>query len=95
MVTGDRLKARRHAREIVADMRWRGMTVPPLYAHMAGEFEDLVRSGGYATWVAANLNPALNGRSSGVGGMTRHVRPASAGRVARRRRLVPGPALGR
>ena len=50
MVTGDELKARRHAREIVADMRWHGMTVPPVYARMAGEFEELVRSGDDAAW---------------------------------------------
>ena len=54
MVTGDGLKARRRAREIVAELRWCGMTVPPLYAHMADEFEDRVRSGDYAAWVAAN-----------------------------------------
>jgi hypothetical protein len=62
MVTGDGLKARRHAREIVAELRWCGMTVPPLYARMANEFEDLVRSGDYAAWVAANQTPALRGR---------------------------------
>jgi hypothetical protein len=89
------IEARRHAREVAGELRWQGMTVPPLYVHMAGELEDLVGSGGYAAWVAANPNPARNGRSSGVGGMTRHGRPASAGRVARRRRLVPGPVLGR
>ena len=88
------IEARRHAREVAGEMRWQGMTVPPLYARMAGELEDLVRSGGYAAWVAANPNPALTGRPSGVGGMTRHARPAPAGRVARRR-LVLGPALGR
>jgi len=41
MVTGDQLKARRHAREIIGEMRWRGMTVPPLYGRMADEFQDL------------------------------------------------------
>ena len=51
MVTGDQLKARRQAREIVAEMRWHGMTVPALYARMAGEFEDLARSGEYAAWI--------------------------------------------
>jgi hypothetical protein len=56
-VTGDALKARRHAREIVAELRWCDMTVPPLYARMAGEFEDLVRSGDYAAWVAATRRP--------------------------------------
>ena len=64
MVTGDELKARRHAREIVADMRWCGMTVPPLHVRMANEFQDLVRSGDYAAWVAANHTPALLSRRS-------------------------------
>lgn len=35
-------------------MRWHGMTVPPLYGHMAHEFQELVHSGEYAAWVAAN-----------------------------------------
>lgn len=47
------IKARRHARELLDDMRWRGITVPPLYARMADEFHKLVRNGDYATWVAA------------------------------------------
>jgi hypothetical protein len=108
-VNGYQVEARRHAREVVGDLRWQGMTVPPLYARMAGEFEDLVRSGGYAAWVAANQQPALTGRPSRVGGVfvlaqpsrkgnarvTRQVRPVPAGRVARRRHLLPGPALGR
>ena len=62
MVTADELKARRHAREIVGELRWRGMSVPALYARMADEFQDLVRSGDYAAWVAANQTPALLGR---------------------------------
>jgi hypothetical protein len=33
-------------------MHWRGMLVPPLYARMAEEFQALIRSGDYATWVA-------------------------------------------
>jgi hypothetical protein len=53
-VNGDEVEARRHAREIVQDLRWHGMTVPPLYGHMAHEFQELVRSGEYAGWVAAN-----------------------------------------
>ena len=53
-MNGDEVKARRHAREIVQELRWHGMTVPPLYGHMAGEFQELVRSGEYAAWVAAN-----------------------------------------
>jgi hypothetical protein len=51
-VNGDRIRAERHARELVADMHWRGMPVPPLYTRMAAEFQDLVASGDYAAWVA-------------------------------------------
>jgi hypothetical protein len=53
-VNGGEVKARRHAREIAQDLRWQGITVPPLYGHMACEFQELVRSGEYAAWVAAN-----------------------------------------
>jgi hypothetical protein len=51
-VNGDRIRAERHARELVTDMHWRGMPVPPLYTRMAAEFQNLVRSGDYAAWVA-------------------------------------------
>jgi hypothetical protein len=51
-VNGDRVRALRYAREVVDDLRWRGMAVPPVYAGMAEEFRALVRSGGYAAWVA-------------------------------------------
>ena len=108
MVTGDGLKARRHAREIVAELRWCGMTVPPLYARMAGEFEDLVRSGDYAAWVAANQTAALMGRKLHVAGhpgpvradRSRAVRATpgarrTAARRTPRRGLLPGPAPGR
>jgi hypothetical protein len=53
-VNGDEVKALRHAREIVQELRWHGITAPPLYGHMAWEFQELVRSGDYAAWVAAN-----------------------------------------
>jgi hypothetical protein len=53
MVNGARVRALRYAREVVDDLRWRGMTVPPLYATMAEEFHALVRSGAYAAWVTA------------------------------------------
>jgi hypothetical protein len=53
-VNNDSIRVLRHAREIVDDMRWRGMTVPPCYASMAEEFQALVRSGAYATWVATS-----------------------------------------
>ena len=59
MATGDQLKARRHAREIVGEMRWRGMSVPALYVRMADEFQDLVRSGECAAWVTASQKPAV------------------------------------
>jgi hypothetical protein len=49
---GDRIRAERHARELVADMHWRGMLVPGLYARMAEEFQTLIQSGDYAAWVA-------------------------------------------
>jgi hypothetical protein len=52
-VNGDRIRALRYAREVVWDMRWLGMTVPPLYASMAEEFQVLMRSGAYAAWVAS------------------------------------------
>jgi hypothetical protein len=51
-VSSDRISALRHAREIVYDMRWRGIAVPPLYASMAEEFQALVDSGDYAAWCA-------------------------------------------
>jgi hypothetical protein len=109
MVTGDGLKARRYAREIVGEMRWRGMVVPRLYARMAGEFEDLVRSGDYAAWIAANQAPAPLGSKSHVAGLPGVVRPdrSGAGRgISRVRRTaalpaprrglpLPGPAPGR
>ena len=64
-MTADGIRARRHARELVADMHWRGITVPPLYARMAAEFQDLVRDGEYADWVAhpdGNAGPSRNAR---------------------------------
>ena len=109
MVTGDGLKARRYARELVGEMRWRGMIVPRLYARMAGEFEDLVRSGDYAAWVAANQAPAVLGRKSQVAGLpgvvrldrsgagrgTSRVRRTAAFPAPRRGLPLPGPVPGR
>jgi hypothetical protein len=60
-VNADVIRARRHAREIVADLHWRGLAVPPLYARMAAEFQDLVRSGAYAAWVADGGRPSRTG----------------------------------
>ncbi len=51
MVNGGRVRALRYAREVVDDLHWRGMAVPPVYAGMAEEFQALVRSGDYAVWV--------------------------------------------
>ena len=51
-MTADHVRALRYARDLVSDMRWQGVAVPPLYARMAGEFQDLVRTGDYAAWVA-------------------------------------------
>lgn len=107
-MNGYEIKARRHAREIVRDMRWRGMTVPPLYGRMADEFQELVTSGGYAAWVAANQRPTPSAGRSRVGGIpvlarpgrstdtpaTRGPRPASAGHAARPGHLLPGPVPG-
>jgi hypothetical protein len=53
-MNGARIRALRYAREVVSDMRWRGMAVPPLYASMAEEFQALVRSSAYAAWVASS-----------------------------------------
>jgi hypothetical protein len=63
MVNGDRIRALRHAREIVSDMRWRGMSAPPLYISMAEEFQRLVRSGAYAAWVASQSSSRPRMRS--------------------------------
>ena len=65
-VNSDHIRALRHARELVADMRWRGLTVPPLYDHMAGEFQDLIDSGDYAKWVATGTAAAPPDRAGSV-----------------------------
>ena len=65
-MNSDHIRALRHARELVADMRWRGLAVPPLYDHMAGEFQDLVDSGGYARWVATGTAAAPPDRAGSV-----------------------------
>jgi hypothetical protein len=43
------------------------MTVPPLYGHMAWEFQELMRGGEYAAWVAAyqRTTPFAGRRSEG------------------------------
>jgi hypothetical protein len=108
-VNGFEIKARRHARELVHDLRWQGIAVPALYAHMADEFQDLVGSGDYAAWVAATQKPTPFGGRPGLGGgfvltqpsrprgqrATRDAQPARPGRAARRRPILPGPIPGR
>jgi hypothetical protein len=64
MVNGDRVRALRYAREVADDLRWRGMAVPPVYAGMADEFRALVRSGGYAAWVAGRGQAAAAAQDS-------------------------------
>jgi hypothetical protein len=51
--TSDRIRSLRHARDIAYDLRWRGISLPPLYARMTDEFAHLVDTGEYAAWVAA------------------------------------------
>ena len=68
-MNGDRIRAERHAREIVADMHWSGMIVPSLYTRMAAEFQDLIASGDYAAWVASGPSTGHTSRP------TRLVRP--------------------
>jgi hypothetical protein len=53
MTTGDQLMAWRRAREIVYDLRWLGVAIPPLYSRMADEFSAMVKSGEYTRWVAS------------------------------------------
>ena len=56
-VSGERIRALRHAREVVDQFHWRGMAVPPVYARMADEFKALVASGAYAAWLAGSGTP--------------------------------------
>ena len=97
MGTADELKARRHAREIVGEMRWRGMSVPALYVRMADEFQDLVRSGDYAAWVTASQKPAVMDRSSHVADAPGPMLPdrptAHVTSRARRPGILPGGRL--
>ena len=96
-MTADELKARRHAREIVGELRWRGMSVPALYVRMADEFQDLVRSGDYDTWVTASQKPAVMAPRSHVAdapGPMRPDRPAAhMTPQARRPGILPGGRL--
>ena len=91
-MNGYEVKARRRARRIVQDMRWHGMTVPSVYADMAGEFQELVRRGEYADWVARprpsrSRTPRVTGAPRPVWRMSlagRAVRPLTAGLIRER-----------
>lgn len=85
-MNGYEIRARRRAREIVDDLRWRGMAVPTLYDRMAHEFQDLVRSGDYATW----LTTAQRGAGLQAGGGAGHapLRRPRATRAARGAQLA-------
>jgi hypothetical protein len=61
-----RIRALRYAREVVFDMRWHGMSVPPVYISMAEEFQGLVRSGAYAAWVASQSSSRPRMRSASL-----------------------------
>jgi hypothetical protein len=56
-MSGERIKALRHAREVAADLHWRGMAVPTVYASLADEFQAMVESGAYAAWLADSGTP--------------------------------------
>ena len=58
-MNGDTVRALRYAREVVDDLHWHRMAVPPVCASMAEEFRVLVRSGGYAAWVAGRDQAAV------------------------------------
>ena len=64
-MNGDRIRAERHARELVADMHWQGMPVPRLYTRMAAEFQDLIAAGDYAAWVATGGTPRSRATRAG------------------------------
>jgi hypothetical protein len=61
-VNGEQIRALRHARETVNDLRWRRIAVPPVYLTMADEFQALVRSGEYTAWLSG-FNKAGQGQA--------------------------------
>ena len=94
-MNGDRIRAERHARELVADMHWRGMPDPALYTHMAAEFHDLVASGDYAAWVATGgRDGSSRGRPASLPGARYRLAGPTSGRSSWRRRGA-GPVGGR
>jgi hypothetical protein len=56
-------------------MHWRGLPVPPLYARMAAEFQDLVANGDYAAWVANGDGPGTRSPRTRA---ARHLTPGAA-----------------
>ena len=86
-MNGYEVKARRHARQIVQDMRWHDMTVPPLYGHMAWEFQELVRSGENAGWVAASQPTTPVAARLRTGAIARRPQPSRS----RAPRMTGGP----
>jgi hypothetical protein len=56
-------------------MHWRGLPVPPLYARMAAEFQDLVATGAYATLIASGDGAAGGSRRTRT---VRHLTPGPA-----------------
>jgi hypothetical protein len=52
-MTGQQITARRWARDLAYDLRWRGVAIAPLYTRMTRAFLLLVESGEYDEWVAA------------------------------------------
>ena len=64
-VNGERIRAERRARELVAEMHWRGMVVPSVYTRMAAEFQDLIAAGDYAAWVATGGTPRSRATRAG------------------------------
>lgn len=84
-MNGYEIEARRHAREIVQDLRWQGVAVPSLYTHLASELQGLVASGDYAAWVASGPRTARALDRS----VTRHARQPPPGPFTARPHLVP------
>ena len=67
-MTGERVRALRHARELVDDFRWRGLVVPGWYASRAEEFRAMVASGAYAAWLASPGTPRHRASRAAHGG---------------------------
>ena len=68
------------------------MTVPPLYGHMAWEFQELMRSGEYAAWVAANQQTTPVAGRVHMGGIAGRPQPSLSGLAAG---VAPPPLASR